>query len=265
MAALDQIRLKLDRADRHVQELEAALLAFKKNNPYKVGTKVDEQTQCLVYYITQAEEIPAAISLIAGDVLQNLRTALDHLAWQLVPAGGRNSQTAFPISDDVIKYSSDKVRKISGMPEAAVDAIDATKPFKGGNDAIWRLHRLNNIDKHRLLVTVGASFRSVNVSTHIFGEMLKAGIAMHLGLKPGRTVPVPNLHLRPKDNLFPLKVGSELFIDLPGAEVNPKMNFLIDVAFGEPNVCEGEPVLETLKNMSSVVGGIVSDFTPLLS
>jgi len=265
MAAVDQIRLKLKRAERHIQELEAALLAFKRNNPYKIGTKEDEKTRCLVYYITQAEEIPAAIPLIAGDILQNLRTALDHLAWQLVPAGDRNSQTAFPISDDATKYSSDKLRKIDGMPKAAADGIDATKPYKGGNDAIWRLHRLNNIDKHRLLVTVGASFRSVNLGPHIIGEMLKAGIAKHLGLKPGTTIPIPNLHLRPKDNLFPLKVGSELFIDLPGAEVNPKMNFLIDVAFGEPNVCEGEPVLETLKNMSSVVGGIVSDFIPLLS
>ena len=265
MAAVDQIRLKLKRADRHIQELEAALLAFRRNNPYKVDTKEDEQTRSLVYYITQAEEIPAAISLVAGDTLQNLRTALDHLAWQLTPASSRNSQTAFPISDDATKYSLEKGRKIKGIPKAAIDAIDATKPYKGGNDRLWQLHKLNNIDKHRLLVTVGASFRSVNVAPHVIGMMLKAGVAMHLGLKPEAALQMPDIHLRPDDNLFPLKVGSELFIDAPGAEPNPKITFQIDVVFGEPGVCEGEPVLETLKNMSSLVGGIVSDFTPLLS
>jgi len=264
MSGVDLIKLKLERADKHIHELESELLAFKKANPYKIGTKDDPQTRQLIYYITKADDVPARVSLIAGDALQNLRTALDYLAWQLVPASERSAQTSFPISDDAAKYETEKVRKIKGMPQAAVDAIDATKPYKGGNDALWRLHRLNNIDKHRLLVTVGGSFSSFNVGAHVIGNLLKGGIAMHLGLKPGTVLPIPNLYLSPKDKMFPLKVGSELFTDMPGAEVNYQMDFRIEVAFGEPGICEGEPLLETLKNMLDLVGNVVTSFAPLL-
>ena len=92
--------------------------------------------------------------------------------------------------------------------------------------------------------------------------MIKSGIALHLG-KPGVKLPIPDIYLRPTDRQFPLKVGSILFRDLPGAEVNDKMKFMIDVAFGEPGICEGEPMLETLKGMLDLVGHIVTDFTPL--
>lgn len=263
MAGIDQIRLKIERADKHIHDLETALFAFKKSDPYKVGTKEDAQTRQLVYYITKADDVPTPVAAVAGDALQNLRTALDYVAWQLCPASSRHSQLAFPISDDAAKYEAEKTRKIKGMLKPAIDAIDATKPYKGGNDTLWRLHRLNNIDKHRLLLTVGTAFSAVNVGPHIIGEMIKSGIATHLG-KPGIRLPIPTIYLRPSDRQFPLKVGSELFSDLPGAEVNDKMNFLIDVAFGEPGVCEGEPMLETLKGMLDLVGHIVTDFAPLL-
>ncbi len=263
MTGTEQIRLKIERADKHIHELEAELLSFKKSNPYKVGAKEDSQTRQLVYYITKADDVPAPVAAIAGDALQNLRTALDYVAGQLCPASERHSQTAFPISDNATKYEAEKARKIKGMPKAAVNAIDATKPYKGGNDTLWRLHRLNNIDKHRLLLTVGTAYSAVNIGPHAVGEMVKFGIAKHLG-KPWVRLPIPTIYLRPSDRQFPLKVGSELFRDLPGAEVNDKMNFLIDVAFGEPGICEGEPMLETLKGMLDLVGHIVTDFTPLL-
>lgn len=40
-----------------------------------------------------------------------------------------------------------------GMCPKAIKAIDALKPYKGGNDALWRIHELDNIDKHCALFT----------------------------------------------------------------------------------------------------------------
>jgi hypothetical protein len=262
--AVDLIERKIERADKHIHDLEAALLAFKKTDPYKVGSKVEAETGMLAYYITKADDVPNPIPLIAGDALQNLRTALDHLAWQLTPASDRNSSVAFPVSDDATKYEAEKVRKIKGMAKAAIDAIDATKPYKGGNDVLWRLHKLNNIDKHRLLLTVGSAYSAVNVAPHIVGRMIEAGIATHLKLPTGTRLPFPAIYLKPSDRQFPLKVGSILFRDAPGAQVNDKMNFLIDIAFGEPGICEGDPMIETLKGMLDLIRNIVSDFAPLL-
>ena len=146
------------------------LLAFKKSSPYKIGGKDDPKTGHLLYYITKADDVPLLIAVIAGDVLQNLRTALDYIAWQICPASLRHPQTSFPVSDNATKYEAEKLRKIKGMPQAAIDAIDATKPYKGGNDTLWRLHRLNIIDKHRLLLTVGTAFSAVNIGPHAVAE-----------------------------------------------------------------------------------------------
>ena len=43
------------------------------------------------------------------------------------------------------------------LPEA-VEAIDKLKPYKGGNDALWRIHELDNVDKHRSLFTLAPDF-----------------------------------------------------------------------------------------------------------
>jgi hypothetical protein len=77
--------------------------------------------------------------------------------------------------------------------------------------------------------------------------------------------PPPNLFLKPADRMFPLKQGDELFIDLPDAEVNPQMQFRFEVAFGEPQIIEGEPLIETLKQMADFVYNVVLTFKPMLA
>jgi hypothetical protein len=52
------------------------------------------------------------------------------------------------------------------MTQQAVAAIDALKPYKGGNDVLWQLHELNNVDKHRLILTVGSAVRSTDLGDH---------------------------------------------------------------------------------------------------
>jgi hypothetical protein len=97
--------------------------------------------------------VPVEIALIAGDAIQNLVSALDHLAYQLVMVGSNDNPPNrkwiyFPIADDAAKYESKKLIRIEGARESAIKAIDALKPYKGGNDRLWALYRLNSIDKH---------------------------------------------------------------------------------------------------------------------
>lgn len=77
-----------------------------------------------VLYVDEVAEVPLTFSAIIGDVLYDLRSALDHLAWQLVIANGGtpNRDTAFPI------YSSPAGRefrvKTAGMDPAACAFIE---------------------------------------------------------------------------------------------------------------------------------------------
>src|SRR5438309_6733807 len=80
-------RLKIEWAKKHILDLDTALRMFYSTNPYKVGTKHDPQTRELIYYLAGIAPTPAHIPLMVADVLQNLRSSLDHLAYQLFMVG----------------------------------------------------------------------------------------------------------------------------------------------------------------------------------
>lgn len=264
---LARICVKVERAKEHLHNLEVEVRSFFNTNPYVVGAKHDPQTRKLIYYLVSVREMPITIAAIAGDVLQNLRSALDHLAYQLVLVGSGTTvpltHVYFPIADDAAKYKTEQPRKVKGMRPVAIKAIDAVKPYKGGNDMLWRLHKLNNIDKHRLVITVGSAFQSVNVGHNMQRTMQR--LMREAWPDDSSIVPVLDLYIRPADRMFPLKAGDELYIDAPEAEVNEKMQFVFDVAFGEPQIVEGEPLIETLRQMIDLVNNVVLSFKPLLA
>ena len=261
-ARLAGVRAKLERAKEHIRTLETEIRAFFKTKPYAIGTRRDPDTRRLIYYVTNAKDIPTNLASIAGDTLHNLKGSLDHLAYQLVlfetGQPGPFTHVYFPISDDAEKYQQETPGRVKGMRGAAIDAIAAIKPYKGGNDTLWKLHKLNNVDKHRLLITVGASYTSVDIMPLIARDAppeMKAFVEKS---------PLPSLFLKPADKLFPLKAGVDLFVDLPDAEPNSKIQFRFVVSFGEAQVAEGEPLLETLNEMVTVVDQVTTRLRPFL-
>jgi len=255
------VQVKIERAKQHIHDLKAAIRAFLDTHPYVVKTKRNPQTRQLIYYLSDVRKTPPVIAAITGDALQNLRSALDHLAYHLFRVGAGDtaapSQVCFPIFDSAAEYKAWVHAKVKGMRKDAIDTIDAVKPYKGGNDRLWRLHKLNNIDKHRFVITVGSEFCSVNVGPHMQQEMERAFPA-----SKGTTL--PPLFVKPADRLFPLKAGDELFIDAPDSEVNEKMEFRFDVAFGEPEIVDGEPIIPTLCELADCVDALIQSFRPHL-
>jgi hypothetical protein len=77
---LKHATLKILRAKEHAAELNRQIGEFFAANPYKVATN----TKKIIYYVSSVDPVPDAIPLIAGDAIQNLMSALDHLAYQLV-------------------------------------------------------------------------------------------------------------------------------------------------------------------------------------
>lgn len=258
----DIINTKVERAKEHISDLETEIRSFLATNPYVIGTKRNPQTRQLIYYVVSVQDTPIRLSLITGDVLHNLRSALDHLACRLICVGGGTptKQSAFPTTDtdSPQEYESNRTRKVKGMRQDAIDSIDALKPYKSGNDTLWRLHRLNNFDKHRLLITVGSAFQAVDIAS----VMLKAMRTAAPDHMDGITL--QSLFIRPADPLCPLKAGDELFIDSPDAEENTEMKFAFNIALNEPGVIEGEPLIETLQGMTDAVYNIILGFKPML-
>ncbi len=146
------VRAKVERAKHHLRSLEEQLVPYRdKTHPIVyTSNKMDVTTLPLLSF---------NILTTAGDVVHNLRTALDHLAHQLVlvgtPDGTPPRQIEFPIFDSEDDYEKRKDAKTRGMRADAIKAIDDLKPYKEGNPTLWRLRELDNIDKHRMILSVG--------------------------------------------------------------------------------------------------------------
>ena len=248
--------IKTQRANEHLQELTQEVTSFFDSIPYKVGTKVDPSSRKLIYYVQNAEDPPEKVALLAGDVIQNLRSALDQLAYQLFMknSGGIGSvrNIYFPIAKDFSSYEARKQSDTNGMSVTAKALIDEIKPYKGGNDTLWQIQELNIIDKHRALVTVGSSFQSLDIGANMSAVMKESF--------PDKDIPSFSLFLKPADILFPLATGKELFFDAPDAKPNPEMQFRFNIVLNEPDIIEGEPIIEALQAMVSEVESLESLF-----
>lgn len=261
---LRQVMPKVTRAKEHVTNLERELRAFLDRSPYKVAAKDDQVTRKLVYYVTSAEATPECLPLIAGDAVQNLMSALDHLACQLVCSDTADkpphpNRIYFPVADDFAKYELRKHERMEGAHPTTLDAIDALKPFKGGNDLLWTLYKLNNIDKHRLLFTVGAQAAGINV-----GQLLANDIRASFPAVAVAAFESMNAFLMPADPGFPLTAGFVLYTGGVDEKPNPKQQFRFEVVLNEPGVIEGTPLLEVMNELIGLVERIVTALTPRL-
>lgn len=263
---VEQIRLKVDRARKHFHDLKVEIDSFLATNPYVIGTKRNLQTQQLIYFLEEVHQTPLEISTILGDTIHNLRSALDHLAYQLVwLETGKipSDHIYFPIADDAVKYQQKRQHQVKGAPPQAISAIDALQPYKGGNDVLWKLHALNNIDKHRALIIIGSAYHSINLGAHI-SRQLQHETSSNPDFAHLSAFSPLDAFFRPADRMFPLKQGDELFIDSPNAKVDKHLQFRFHIALGESFIV-GEPVIEAVQPMIDLVDNIVLQFKPWLA
>jgi hypothetical protein len=229
--------LKIDRAKQHIGNLDAERVAFLGTNPYRGVPKFDAKSNRTEYILESLPEIPSSIPLILGDAIHSLRTALDYLACELVRSAGVDpGQVYFPISETDKKYASESGGKTKGMPQAAKDEIDKMRPYKGGNTGLWAIHKLDIIDKHRLLPTI--AMRVGHWTMTLSAEPTEFALAVAPVLEAGQTIG---------------------FIS-GNAVTNKEMNVTADIAFGEPDVIKGRPVIDTLTQLHDLVKAIVSHF-----
>lgn len=260
---IDLIKIKIERAKKHIADLNVAYNRFYASEPYEIGAKSEPKTGERIFYIARIDPVDLELGAIIGDILQNLRSALDHLAYGLFKAAGGTGvgkHIYFPIFDDAAKYKAGVVGKVRGMGQDAIDALDAVKPYKGGDETLWRLHALNNLDKHRLLITA--------VTRYQFHSLTRSQRAKFIeGFRGSRpNDPVPDLRgtmIEPSTKNFSLKTGDEL-LRVPESEAEENVKFRVVIAFYEPGIIEGESVIDTLQVMADRVGNIVSDFAKFL-
>lgn len=261
--------VKVDRAYKHLIDLQVEVARFSgPPYPYKVIPKDDLQKGERAYYLRILKKIPPEFSALIGDIAQNLRSALDHLAWHLVQSSpvvpkAKDREIYFPIFEDASEYRDGKTRKIKGMTDAAIQAIDDIKPYGRldknnptagiGNLALYWLSAINLQDKHRLLIPAWTAVPSHSITKSRRTELANM-LRVAFGSENAMVMVGSGVDFK-----SPLEDGSKL-CTLPIAEVDDDMKFAFRITFGEPTSVRGKEIVSTLNNMHRIVREIVIDF-----
>jgi len=170
--SFDGCLAKVKRAKEHRDALKSEISAVfaERNNLPRVGTKYEEETGDHVLYVSYMPDLSALIeraSLLFGDSIHNLRSALDQLVYALalVHKNGKIDQPrrlAFPITDSEDNWGREVYRLSEISPEDRA-IIEWYQPYNalaragqpvGGLTLLGYLRDLDDCDKHRLLTPV---------------------------------------------------------------------------------------------------------------
>jgi hypothetical protein len=161
---LDDARRKLAQSQEHHKTLEAAVESFRRRHSYALVGEFDAEASEYVFRVHVFESPPDVFALAVGDLVQNLRTALEYIAWQLVDLnnGKPGRHTGFPIFRDLDAFTKGSKGMVRGMSDAGLALIETTQPFnvRPNNpalDPLWILNELARLDRHQILHTLTAT------------------------------------------------------------------------------------------------------------
>jgi hypothetical protein len=253
---------KLVRADEHLQALNTEVTNFLAIRAYEVVTQQDVPRSYISAKVVYRRAPPNRLLMLIGDVLYNLRSALDHLAWRLAGTQA-NRRSEFPIFSDKRKFSAvnsdgtpkrgSGLEKMHDMPAPAQTAIESLQPYHRvhglpkESEPLWLLQQLNIEDKHRTL------------------NLVAARVDARLDVN---TSPIhPAYGLTGRTGSLPLEDGAEIYripLSANSSQVQDYSHFIFDVAFDPKGPGRGISLREGFCDMREAVAEAIRLLEPLI-
>lgn len=231
---------KVKRAEAQAISLEKEISRWARIQSNSIGRDLEDEGRNHVYRVRKPQPFNDVWLVIIGEILYDLRSALDHLACALVPKP--NPRTEFPIfrkkdgPDGFLTKAPAKLPRLQQGKPDAWDIIEQLQPYQGAGrggdperDPLWVLHQLNIIDKHRYPL----------VSTTAPHQTTWQGLRT-----PGVGLVIPDFAPDSLDFVQDNCVATFRYAD-PHPEIDLQSEFALDVFFGEV-ASPDEPVAETL-------------------
>lgn len=225
-------RLKVKRAKKHIADFTAAMIALEDACIATIENHA-QGGQSLKHEIPNVDNALDELSLIAGDAIHNLRSALD-FAWygtisRCLP-DKLSDKTKFP----VMKTRQDLEGTLHGIgvdtrcPRLFECMVTQIQPYKGGgNSIVWTLHDLDISDKHLLLLSLDTFTTAEGISVRDADGRLHEGATMGT-------------------------IGTQFFIDFyPGLRVENKGKLSIVIRFLETGIFKSAPAESLLSSFSN--------------
>jgi hypothetical protein len=238
------IRYKLQRSHENILSLETEVETFLRSGDYPPMLPYEDKEllyKGMEYH--QRRTIPLRYSVLAGEIIHQLRSCLDHVAWQFSGDWYRKSkprQIEFPIlekwptkRDAVETYR----RKTRGIADAgALMLIEALQPYNRTipeYSQLLMIHNMDIADKHRELLLCGFT-AAFNIPMEVFERFMSYELR-----QPGSS---------------PVDVGAEF-------KRNPYL--YAQVAFKEFGTQRNEPLVQGLGELHNTVLKAVDIFQGL--
>jgi hypothetical protein len=261
---LDSAKAQTERAEEQIDRLYGELEAFFKLNPYRLVSEPNPDTPPGGYgllirgYIDR--EPPIRLRVLIGEIIHNMRVALDHLVWALVIANGRtgNRNTGFPVCDSPHEYETNGLRKVKRAAAAAQALIESLQPYQGGKHVsfspLYRLHHLDRIHKHRALhvIACAVELRKLWVERSWYESV--PGAERTMNIKIPRVKPFDGAAVVTFQN------GAEILRITSSVDVKMQQEIALGIAFDEPGVVQGQTILPTLYELLTFTSGVIDAF-----
>jgi hypothetical protein len=194
------------------------------------------------------EEVPRAFSVELGAYLNTLRSSLDILASTLAVRAGQTDQSvaAFPFANTAADFGKETGRArvfLNSLPDAERDIIEGFKPYGDGDPALWALHRLDIMRKHRRLLGVEIKSRMLQFS--------------NTGMKNGEIKTL--MHWDVYD-----ATGQVVAMIKKGAATRYEFDIVLHLRFDEEGEFGSAPVFHLMQMMINKVDDIISMFQNIM-
>jgi hypothetical protein len=240
---------KIKRAIKHIKDIRSELTGYAQNNSYTLNERPAFNTGGFRPYFKFEHTTPKRIGPIIGDAVHNLRVALDYMVWEAVgldSAGAQNKEAIFPFSQDPKEFKSTMGRIKTSKPELK-DFLTSLEPYQGGHgEDFYGLHRLDIIDKHRILAP---TFNSVTVNGY---RAIKDGKVIRFdkfwtSVYPDGGIELP-IVIKPGDSF----------------ESDEDANIAVDICFENVEIFPFKPVLPTLVVLAQRISNVREMFIELV-
>jgi hypothetical protein len=257
---LEDIYLRLDRADEQLQGVTEAIQRFLDDKPYEIVGQFYPKTGNYVLRGFVHTPPPKKFSLLAAEVAHALRSSLDNLAQILAKrnSGTPPEGTGFPIflnpdGYNAISEATGKPSQKSGLykvrgwhPDAQA-VVEGLQPYNRGKerDPLRLIQVIDILDKHKFIEPVAAvpsPSRGVTINELHGVDIRTARIGVRAGtFKNGTVLGVVTLTVTDPSNFV--------------VQMNHNLSF--DVAFNPKGPARGAPILATLGNLRDHIRGVV--------
>lgn len=257
-------RAKLRRAEHAYKAMKLDAEGLRLDHQEALVVELSADRSKYSFLIGEAVPVPSHWQVVTGEVLYNLRSALDHAAYELsvrglgrdlTPDEARGSQ--FPIFKKPKEFRDAVPRYLPGVDADSVALIERVQPYAGRGPEymptqfdesafyLGLLNELANIEKHRyphLVVQAvsGGSWLFEHQEPSVLEGPIEAGRVF--ATMPYYAQFVPYVSMQPRFTFNPMLVHADGPSHMPG--VLWVLNFMIQRVF---NVLDPSPFYSTTR------------------